>query len=105
MSDTIHGNSVAVFTTKQITDILGVSKQTVFNWLRDGKLPSVKVQRHRFIPVPIYAAYPVGEDPDPEAETVKIVVSFAGRMVEVPMDYKDAFGKPINRPSTAGKNG
>lgn len=97
MSDSISGNSVAFLTTKQVADILDVSKQTVFNWIKNGKLKSRKVQHHRFIPVPVYAAYPAGEAPDPEAETVKIIVQLAGRMAEIPLDYKDAFGRPVDR--------
>lgn len=39
-----------ILDVKQVGDLLGVSKKTVYNLIRDGSLPSIKVGREFRIP-------------------------------------------------------
>ena len=38
-----------LFTVQKYAERQGVSRQTVYNWLRDGKLETVEISGHRFI--------------------------------------------------------
>ena len=44
-----NGNQKSLVGPEVVAEILGVSRNTVLNWARDGKIPSVKIERtYRF---------------------------------------------------------
>ena len=44
-----HGKQTSLVGPEVVAEILGVSRNTVLNWARDGKIPSIQVGRiYRF---------------------------------------------------------
>jgi len=40
---------VKLFTVQKYAEERGVSRQTVYNWLKEGRLETVEISGHRFI--------------------------------------------------------
>lgn len=45
----VHGNKTSLVGPEVVAKILGVSRNTILNWARSGKIPCVRIERtYRF---------------------------------------------------------